>query len=89
MFIMLLIQMQQLRYEVEEAALQVQLADKAIAAAHENLRLNTDYYEAGTSLLTDLLNAQNALQQTRDQRIEAVTVFCMKLARYRQATGRQ
>jgi outer membrane protein TolC len=84
---MLLIQMQQLRNEVEEAVLQVQLADKAIAAALENLRLNTDYYEAGTGLLTDLLDAQNALQQTRDQRTEAITAYCMKLARYRQATG--
>jgi outer membrane protein TolC len=84
---MLLIQMQQLRNDLEEAVQQVQLADKAITAALENLRLNTDYYEAGTALLTDLLDAQNALQQTRDQRTEAVTSYCMKLARYRQATG--
>jgi outer membrane protein TolC len=84
---MLLIQMQQLRNEVEEAVQQVQLADKAIAAALENVRLNTDYYEARTTLLTDLLDAQNALQQTRDQRTEAITAFCVKLARYKQATG--
>ena len=84
---MLLIQMLQLRNDVEEAEQQVQLADKAIAAALENVRLNSDYYEAGTGLLTDLLDAQNALQQTRDQRAEAVTAYCMKLARYRQATG--
>ena len=83
---MLLIQMQQLRNDVEEAVQQVQLADKAIAAALENVRLNTDYYEAGTTLLTDLLDAQNALQQTRDQRTEAITAFCVKLARYKQAT---
>ena len=84
---LLLIQMQQLRNDVEEAAQQVQLADKAIVSALENLRLNSDYYEAGTGLLTELLEAQNALQQARDQRTEAVTVFCVKLARYRQAMG--
>ena len=84
---LLLIQMQQLRNDVEEAAQQVQLADKSIVSALENVRLNTDYYEAGTGLLTDLLDAQNALQQTRDQHTEAVADFCMKLARYKQATG--
>jgi outer membrane protein TolC len=84
---MLLIQMQQLRNDVEEAAMQVQLADKAIVAALENVRLNTDYYEAGTGLLTDLLEAQSALQQTRDQHTEAITAYCIKLAKYRQATG--
>jgi len=83
----LLIQMQQLLNDVEEAAQQIQLADKAIAAALENLRLNTDYYEAGTGLLTDLLEAQSALQQTRDQHTEAITAYCVKLAKYRQATG--
>jgi len=86
---MLLIQMQLLLNDVEEAAGQVQLADKAIAAALENVRLNTDYYEAGTGLLTDLLDAQNSLQQARDQHTEAATVFCIKLVRYRQATGQQ
>ena len=79
--------MQLLLNDVEEAAGQVQLADKAIAAALENVRLNTDYYEAGTGLLTELLEAQSALQQTRDQHTEAVTVFCIKLARYRQSIG--
>jgi len=84
---LLLIQMQQLRNDVEEAAQQVQLADKAIISALENVRLNTDYYEAGTGLLTELLDAQSALQQARDQRTEAVTVFCVKLAKYKKATG--
>ena len=84
---LLLIQMQQLRNEVEEAAQLVQLADRAIVSALENVRLNTDYYRAGTGLLTDLLNAQNSLQQARDQRTEAVTVYCVSLAKYRQATG--
>ena len=86
---MLLIQMQLLHNDVEEAVQQVQLADKSIVSALENVRLNSDYYEAGTGLLTDLLDAQNALQQARDQRTEAVTAYCMKMARYRQATGRR
>ena len=84
---MLLIQMQQLWNEMEEASLQVQLSDKAIASALENVRLNADYYEAGTGLLTDLLDAQSALQQARDQHTEATTSYRMKLSKYKQATG--
>jgi len=34
----------------KEAAQLVQLADKAIASAIENVCLNTDYYYAGTGL---------------------------------------
>jgi len=79
--------MQQLRNDVEEAIQQVQLADRAIISAFENVRLNTDFYEAGAGLLTDLLDAQSTLQQTRDQHTEAITVFCIKLAKYKQATG--
>ena len=84
---MLLIQMQHLWNELEETYTQIQLADRAIASALENLRLNTDYYEAGTGLLTDLLDAQNYLQQARDQHTEAVTSYCVKLAEYKLATA--
>ena len=84
---LLLIQMQQLRNDVEESAQLVQLADKAIVSALENVRLNSDYYEAGAGLLTDLLDAQSILQQARDQRIEAVTGLFVRLERYRQVTG--
>jgi outer membrane protein TolC len=84
---LLLIEMQQLRNDVEEAAQQVRLADRAIAAAIENVRLNSDYYQAGTGLLADLLEAQSNLQQARDQRTEAVTVYCVKLLKYRQTVG--
>ena len=86
---MLLIQMQQLWNELEEASHQILLSEKAISSALENVRLNTDCYEAGTSLLTDLLDAQNALQQARDQHTEAKTGYQIKLSKYKQATGQK
>ncbi len=86
---MLLIQMQQLWNELEEAYAQMALADKGIATALENVRLNDDYYRAGTGLLTDLLDAQNALQQARDQHTEAATGYRIKLSKYKQATGQE
>ena len=86
---MLLIQMQQLWNELEEASFQVQLSEKAITSALENVRLNTDYYKAGTGLLTDLLDAQTALQQTRDQHTEATANYRIKMSKYKQATGQR
>jgi Outer membrane protein len=86
---MLLIQMQQLWNELEEASLQIQLSEKAITSALENVRLNTDYYKAGTGLLTDLLDAQTALQQTRDQHTEATANYRIKISKYKQATGQR
>jgi outer membrane protein TolC len=84
---LLLIQMQQLWNDVEETYAQIILAEKTIASAKENVRLNNDYYKVGTGLLTDLLDAQNALQQARDQRAEATTDYQMKLSRYKKATA--
>jgi len=86
---MILIQMQQLRNEVDEAWLLVQLSEKTIDSALENVRLNTDYYEAGTGILTDLLDAQNVLQQARDQHTEALALYRIKLSKYKQATGQR
>jgi hypothetical protein len=38
--------------------------------------------------LKNLLNAQNLLQQSRDQYTEAATGYFMKLSEYEKATGR-
>ena len=51
------------------------------------VRLCDDYYQAGTGLLTELLDAQNSLQQACDQHTEAATGYRMTLSKYRQATG--
>jgi len=83
---LLLIQMQQLFNELQEAYLQIQLAQKTIDTALENVRLNEDYYHAGTGILTDLLDAQTSLQQARDQYTQAVTDYHIKLSQYKQAT---
>jgi outer membrane protein TolC len=84
---MLLIQMQQLWDESVEAYRQMALFRQSIDIAAENVRLNGDYYKAGTGILTDLLDAQSALQQSRDQYTEAATEYQIKLSRYLQATG--
>ena len=74
--------------ELREAYDQIGLAEKSIASATENLRLNGDYFKAGTVSLSDLLDAQTLLQQSRDQLTEAQADYQVKLSKYRLVTGR-
>ncbi|WP_321330761.1 TolC family protein [uncultured Bacteroides sp.] len=85
---LLLIQMQKLWDDLEESYKQVKLAEESVATAAENVRLNTDYYKAGTVTLSDLLDAQTLLQQSRDQYTDAYTQHLVRQTQYLQATGR-
>lgn len=73
--------------ELREAYEQIRLAEKSIVSATENLRLNEDYFRAGTVSLSDLLDAQTLLQQSRDQLTDAGADYRVKLAKYRLITG--
>ena len=84
---LLKIRMQNAWNNVEEAYQQLQIAHRSIEQAEENLRLNRDYYKAGTSRMSDLLEAQLLYQQSLDKRVEAYADYQNKLLEYRQATG--
>jgi outer membrane protein TolC len=73
--------------ELNEAYQQTLLAQKSIAVAEENVRMSEDHYKAGVSILSDLLDAQNILQQSRDQYAETVAIYCVKKAEYKRAMG--
>ena len=72
---------------VEESRQQLEIALRSIEQAEENLRLNRDYYKAGTSKMSDLLEAQLLYQQSLDRRTDAYADYQNKLLEYRQATG--
>ena len=84
---LLKIRMQNAWNNVEEARQQLQIAQRSIEQAEENLRLNRDYYKAGTSKMSDLLEAQLLYQQSLDRRTDAFANYQNKLLEYRQATG--
>lgn len=84
----LLLQMQKLWNELEEAYEQAKISEESIKTAEENVRLSTDYYQVGTETLSDLLNAQSLLQQSRDQYTDDYTNYLIKRTEYLQATGR-
>ena len=84
---LLKIRMQNARNGVEESYQQLMLAQRSIEQAKENLRLNRDYYRAGTSKMSDLLEAQLLYQQSLDKHTDAFADHQNKLLEYKQACG--
>ena len=84
---LLKIRMQNAWNGVEESYQQLLIAQRSIEQAEENLRLNRDYYRAGTSKMSDLLEAQLLYQQSCDKHTDAYADFQNKLLEYRQAVG--
>ena len=86
---LLKIRMQKAWNDVEESRQQQTIAKRGIDQAEENLRLNRNYYKAGTSKMSDLLEAQLLYQQALDKHTDACADLQNKLLEYRQATGQQ
>lgn len=84
---LLTIRMQQTANSVEEARQQWLLAQQSVEQADENLRLHTNQYQAGTTTMSDLLEAQLLMQQAHDKQTEAYANLQMALLEYRQARG--
>ena len=84
---LLKIRMQNAWNGVEESYQQLLLAQRSIEQADENLRLNLNYYRAGTSKMSDLLEAQLLYQQALDKHTDAFADYQNKLLEYKQASG--
>ncbi len=84
---LLIIRMQNDWNNVEDAYKQLAIAKKSIEQSEENLRLNNDYYRAGISPMSDLLDAQQQYQQTRDKYVDAFADYNTKILEYKQATN--
>lgn len=85
---LLMIGMQKSWTDLQDAYRQMLIAGNSIEQSTENLRLNEDYYRAGTVTMSDLLDAQSMFQQSRDKYVEAYSRFKVKTVEYLQATGR-
>lgn len=84
----LLIRMQKSQIDLTNAYQQAVIALNSIEQSEENLRLNEQYYKAGTSSMSDLLEAQQLFQQSRDKYAEAYSKYEISKTEYLQATGR-
>lgn len=86
---LLVIRMKNAWNGVNEAYEQMKIARLSIEQSTENLRLNTDYYKAGTCTMSDLLDAQTLFQQSCDKYVESYTDYELKKREYLQITGRR
>ena len=74
--------------DVNDAYKQLAIARKGIEQSEENLRLNRNFYQAGTVTMNNLLDAQQKYQQCRDRYIEAYAAWQIKIVEYEQSIGR-
>ena len=84
---LLLIQMQQNYDDLEVAYDQVKISQRSIDSAYENVRLNTEYFKAGTINLTSLLDSQVLLQQAHNLYVEKYTEYLIKKSIYKTITS--
>lgn len=85
---LLIVRMQSAYVNLCTAYQQVGVARLSIGQAAENLRLEQDFYQVGTSTMSDLLKAQASYQQAHDDYVDAWTEYQQKKLEYLQATGR-
>ena len=84
----LMIRMQKAQIDLNNAYQQALIARNSIEQSEENLRLSVQYYKAGTSSMSDLLQAQQLYQQSCDKYAEAYSKYEISKTEYLQATGR-
>lgn len=85
---LLLLQIQKAWNELNEAYKQIEVAHETMNQAEENLRINSDNYESGIVNISDMLEAQAMLRQTKDQLTDARAGYKVKFVTYLQVTGR-
>ena len=73
---------------LNESFRQIEISRDAVAQAEENLRMQREYYNAGTATLSNMLEAETLRQQASDSYTEAVTGYYTAVCAYLVATGR-
>ena len=74
---------------LESTYKQTQIAEKSIARAEENLRIQREYYRNGLTNMSVLLDAQRQQQTALTQRATAVSEYLQAKTRYLILTGRR
>ena len=72
-----------------EAYSQIEIARKSVVSAAENLRLQQDQYRAGTSLMSDLLDAVTLNVKAQASLTSAQAEYQMRKADYLRKTGQE
>jgi len=84
---LLVLQIQQTANELKESFDQVQLAEKSVEQARENLKVTDDNYRSGNISISDLLEAQALFQSSNDNLTNNRCNYQIARAKYLQAIG--
>ena len=74
-------------FNLEQSWLRINMAQTALSDAEANLKITEDYYEAGLVALSDVLEAQTLLKQSRDELTDSRVEYRINLVKYRQLTS--
>ena len=73
-------------FNLEQSWLRITMAQTALSDAEANLKITQDYYEAGLVALSDVLEAQTLLKQSRDELTDSRVEYRINLVTYKQLT---
>ena len=73
-------------FNLEQSWLRISMAQTALDDAEANLKITQDYYEAGLVTLSDLLEAQTMLKNSRDELSDSRVEYRLNLVKYKQLT---
>jgi len=74
-------------FNLEQSWLRITMAQTALSDAEANLKITQDYYDAGLVALSDVLEAQTLLKQSRDELTDSRVEYRVNLVTYQQLTG--
>lgn len=81
------LQTNQAWFNLEQSWLRITMAQTALRDAEANLKVTEDYYDAGLVALSDVLEAQTLLKQSRDEMTDSRVEYRINLVTYRQMTS--
>jgi outer membrane protein TolC len=73
-------------FNLEQSWLRINMAQTALDDAEANYKMVSDYYEAGLVALSDLLEAQTMLKNSRDELSDSRIDYRLNLVKYKQLT---
>ena len=83
---MMELQTNQAWFNLEQSWLRINMAQTALSDAEANLKITSDYYEAGLVSLSDLLEAQTQLKHSHDELSDSRVEHQINLVKYKQLT---
>lgn len=80
------LQTNQAWFNLQQSWLRITMAQTALNDAEANMKIVSDYYEAGLVTLSDLLEAQTQLKHSHDELSDSRVDYRLNLVKYKQLT---